>query len=184
MHNGYCEIDSFVLKFRNLCHAGFKASLTLEAENGKAVVSLKAGLGHLPVPFILPPPHGQRHHFPNSHRGPAYQRRQERRKAAAKQQHEAEKAHTSIESLSDTNDETPEDDDEVVEKATVVEEMNTNKDAEKATETKIVEEEDINKEADQANENTECIICGFKSKWHNGLKIHMSKMHRNIEQMD
>ena len=62
--------------------------------------------------------------------------------------------------------------------------MNTIKDAEKATETKIVEEEDINKEADQANENTECIICGFKSKWHNGLKIHMSKMHRNIEQMD
>ena len=61
--------------------------------------------------------------------------------------------------------------------------MNTNKDAEKATDTKIVED-DINKGAEQANENVECFICGFKSKWQNGLKIHMSKMHKNIEQMD
>ena len=48
-----------------------------------------------------------------------------------------------------TNDETPKYDDEVVEKATVAEEIITNKDAEKASETKIVEG-DNNIEAEQS----------------------------------
>ena len=74
------EIDSFVVKFKHLCHAGIKASLTLEAENGETVVSLKAGLGHLNAPFAVPSPHGYGHRLPNRQRGPAYQRRQERRK--------------------------------------------------------------------------------------------------------
>ena len=73
----HLEIDSFVVKFKNLCSAGYKATLTLDAEDGKASVCLKANLGYVPPPFpsaqpYRPPPHG----------GPSYYRRQGRRKAA------------------------------------------------------------------------------------------------------
>ena len=67
----HCEVDSFVAKFKNLWYAGIKASLKIEAENGEASVVLSAGLGP-------PPSQGQR----IRQRGPAYSRRQERRKAA------------------------------------------------------------------------------------------------------
>ena len=41
------EIESFVLKFKNLQYAAIKASLPLEAENGEAVVTMKANLALL-----------------------------------------------------------------------------------------------------------------------------------------
>ena len=44
------EIESFVYKFKNLQYAGYTATLTLEAENGEAFVTLKACLGGLPPP--------------------------------------------------------------------------------------------------------------------------------------
>ena len=70
------EIDSFVTKFKNLWHATFKASLTIESEYGQASVTLKTGLGFAPPPFSY---HNRQ---PPRHRGPSYQRRQERRQAA------------------------------------------------------------------------------------------------------
>ena len=70
------ELDSFLGKFKHLWHAGLKASLNLEAENGEASITLKVGLGYIPPPHSFQGPNGQ------SHRGPAYRRRQERRKAA------------------------------------------------------------------------------------------------------
>ena len=66
----FIEIDSFVAKFKTLWHAGLEASLNIEAENGKAYVTLKAGLGHIPPP----PPHDG--YVPRFGRGPAYHRRQ------------------------------------------------------------------------------------------------------------
>ena len=60
------EIDSFVLKFKNLQYAGLKASLTL-----------RANLGYLP-----PPHHHGYNRGPQVNRPPAYFRRQECRKAA------------------------------------------------------------------------------------------------------
>ena len=88
----HTEIDSFVLKFKYLCHAGYKASLSLESENGEAFVSLKAGLGFLPPPLLLPPAQGHSQHLLSRNRGPAYTRRQEKRSTAAKQPVEAVKA--------------------------------------------------------------------------------------------
>ena len=41
------ELESFVLKFKNLCLAGFEATLTFEAVNGQASVLFKSSLGVL-----------------------------------------------------------------------------------------------------------------------------------------
>ena len=75
------EIDSFVIKFKQLWLAGTKATLKIEAVDGQASVILTAGLGHPPP--LAPGPHGH-DQPPRQHRGPAYLRRQERRKAAVK----------------------------------------------------------------------------------------------------
>ena len=81
------EIDSFILKFKNLQYAGLKATLTLEAENGKALVSLKAELGYLSPPpdHLLPtrPGYTAAPIVARLHRSPSYFRRQERRRQAA-----------------------------------------------------------------------------------------------------
>ena len=73
------ELDSFVTKFRNLCLAGFKATLTCEAVDGKASVTLKAALGPIPPSF-----HGHGQQPRHQHRGPSYQCQKERRQAAGK----------------------------------------------------------------------------------------------------
>ena len=45
-------------------------------------------------------------------------------------------------------------------------------------------------DAENASENSNelkkfaCEICDFSSKWENGLLIHMTKKHGNIEQLD
>ena len=80
------EIDSFILKFKNLQYAGQKAILTLEAENGKALISLKAELGYLSPPDYLLPTQTRYTAAPivtRLHRSPSYFRRQERRRQAA-----------------------------------------------------------------------------------------------------
>ena len=198
------EIDSFVLKFRNLCYAGLKATLTLDAENGEAFVSLKAGLGHLPAPSIVPPHYHHGHKPLSAYRGPAYHRRQERRKAAAKHNLEAEKASSDNvnDSGNDEDLEMLEGKDEVTKEATgtKIDDENTIQHAEKANDIQemsedgnevakeatgtLIDDENTNKDADKGNESLECIICDFKSKWPNGLRVHMSRKHCNVEQLD
>ena len=78
------ELDSFVTKFKHLLHNGFEATLSMEANMGKAFVVLKAGLDPIATPFQL---HKTKcsHQTPsqinggNRHRSPLYKRRQERR---------------------------------------------------------------------------------------------------------
>ena len=41
------EIDSFYFKFKCLVSAGFKAELTIDADNGEAIIGFKAKLRHL-----------------------------------------------------------------------------------------------------------------------------------------
>ena len=69
----HCEVDNFVNTFKFLCSAGNKATLTIEASEGEAFVTLKTGLGHIVPPCLIKKSY---------RRGPSYQRRQERRKAA------------------------------------------------------------------------------------------------------
>ena len=45
------EIDTFYLKFKNLCVAGINATLTLHSEEGRAQVTLNADLGQSSNPM-------------------------------------------------------------------------------------------------------------------------------------
>jgi hypothetical protein len=69
------EIDSFILKFKNLLLSGRNATLVMKSNAGKAEVSLNVDLGHVPP---LPVQH-QEH---RSRDGPSRQRRRLRRAQA------------------------------------------------------------------------------------------------------
>ena len=157
------EIDSFVIKFKHLWCAGNKATLKIEAVDGQAFVILTAGLGH-------PPPHAPGPHVPGQpprqHRGPAYLRRQERRKAAVKA---ADSLPSPIVEVEDVVDAAKADDTSETE-------------AEKAGSSETSEEKTTT--AEKALVDFSCLICDFESNWANGLKIHMAKKHANLEQVD
>ena len=68
------EIDSFILKFKNLWQAGRNADLSIKSSNGKVEVSLSVQLGDAP-------PLPARHQLHPSN-GPSRQRRRVRRAAA------------------------------------------------------------------------------------------------------
>ena len=159
------EIDSFIVKFKNLWHAGLKASLSIEAEQGQAHVTLKAGLGHIPPPFH--PHDGQVH---RQYRGPSYQRRQEKRQAARS----AAAVITSLEA------------DQELPVQQVPDSKDSEKDdlaAEKAPEA-LAESIKNLVEAEKVSESYECQLCDFKSNWQTGLNIHITKKHGIIEQLD
>ena len=46
------ELNSFITKFKYLCHAGFDASLNLSCAHGKATVTLQAEIGFMGPPFL------------------------------------------------------------------------------------------------------------------------------------
>ena len=75
------EIDSFIVKFKNILFSGRNATLTIKSEAGKAQVNLSVELGD-----VFPPPFQNHHH--GSRNGPARQRRRLRRATA----HEASNA--------------------------------------------------------------------------------------------
>ena len=77
------ELDSFVSKLKSLWQLGISATLNVEVIGGKASVEMKADLGYIP-----PPLHNCTRHGSNSKRGPAYYRRQARRKQNTIESHE------------------------------------------------------------------------------------------------
>ena len=71
VHCAEVELDSFVSKLKSLWQLGMSATLNIDVAGGKASIVMKADLG-----FVPPPLRNQRK------RGPAYSRRQERRRQA------------------------------------------------------------------------------------------------------
>ena len=71
------ELDNFVKKFHQLWKAGATAHLDVDTHAGRAWVGLRVQLGQVPAG----PVHHPVHHPPHRQRGPAYQRRLERRRA-------------------------------------------------------------------------------------------------------
>ena len=168
----HLEIDSFVLKFRNLCSAGYKATLSVEAENGKASICLKADLGNIPPYFPRPHSHGPP---PRAHRGPSYHRRQERRKAA--QTAAASRDATKAVQAAKNNDE--------AEIAPSTSSVVSEKDIEEDKETnRNIEKDEQVQSAEKLHEHFECPICDFTSKWENGLNVHLSRKHSKLDQLD
>ena len=97
----HCEVDSFVSKFKYLCHAGIKATLQIEGVGGEASVTLTARLGpiHPPPPHALEP-NGQPSRY---YRGPSYRCRQEQRKAAREAALQVEEVVTDAEEADGTS---------------------------------------------------------------------------------
>ena len=164
----FSEIDSFVEKFKHLWHAGIKASLNVESFDGEACVTLQAGLGNIPPPYQFPSYH------PRPPRGPAYERRQEKRKAARQ-------APAAVrESLPEVNGPASENIKSTVE-ADGASKISDNTTADQAARSTAVMNEN---DAVKADDNFYCQLCDFKSKWENGLNIHMKRKHSIIEQID
>ena len=71
------ELESFVAKFRYLCSAGYRASLSFNSDaNGNAHVKFEVDLGFLEPPYAVPPPNSA---SPKK-RSPGYYRRLQRRR--------------------------------------------------------------------------------------------------------
>ena len=168
------ELNSFVQKFHQLWTNGLTAHLDIDSHAGNAWVWLRVQLGPVPGP-------AQQQHVPQHqprYRGPSYQRRQERRRAAF----------TAPNTLSNTE--------QVNDKKEESNSINDNSDAEKAD---IEEQREVNlteevlKSSEQVTKNisTEkvgdtfnCMLCDFESTWKNGLEVHLSRKHKDIEQLD
>ena len=168
----HSEVDSFVAKFKHLCHAGIRTTLTIEAVNGEASVVLKSFLGPIPS-FHVPRHHGQ----PSRRRGPAYERRQERRQAAKAAAGQAPSPSVEVRDAAPSDDFTP-----------AAEAVASLEDSEGITADQVVAEvnvaSDTEKSADKAEQDFACVICDFTSNWKNGLQIHMARKHSKIQQID
>ena len=175
MHDN--ELQSFVFKFNQLWKAGVSAHLDLDTHAGQAWVGLRMQLGHHPDPVH----HHQPHHFKpqRSHRGPAYIRRQNRRKAARAAGVVPEVVVSEAEQALENKNKNAE---EACKKNETEEVNNEEKNAEEAT----AKKSDTEEESTPIDEETDysCAICDFKSEWKNGLEIHMSRKHGKIEQLD
>ena len=184
------EIDSFVNKFKNLWHCGVKATLKVESDNGDAVVSLQASLGNILPPFCF-----NSSNDPTSqqcrYRGPSYQRRQQRRRAAREATVEESDALLQVaddDTAGQVVDENESDnlghEAELAAEASVDPQvMAISKEAEEASKHLAKRKTDTT-EADQALSEYSCEMCDFVSNWKNGLRIHVSRKHGNIEQLD
>ena len=73
------EIDSFVVKFKSLWAAGYKATLSLESCMGEVVINLNCKVGRNEPPTTPSPSYAMA--ASRTYRSPSYYRRQARRRA-------------------------------------------------------------------------------------------------------
>ena len=166
------EFHSFVQKFYHLWNSGRSAHLGLRCHVGEAWVGLRAQLGG-------PPQYHGFHHQPTPKRvSPSRDRRRARRVAARSERTEENdiiEKNTTEKVVAEKNST------EAVEASNTVEETNLVIEAKEAKRVNVTENAPEN-----SNELKKfaCEICDFSSKWENGLVIHMTKKHGNIEQLD
>ena len=120
-------------------------------------VDTHAGEAWVGLRVMLGPP---QHQPAQRHRSPSYFRRQERRRAARQSSEESDKV--------------------VAEQVATV---STEENAVKVTESSEGNAVEATSDEKVAKE-LECEICDFKSNRATGLRIHMSRKHANIEQLD
>ena len=158
------DLDSFYFKFKNLLYSEKDATLTVKAEAGRVQVSLSADLGHV----LSVDPSLYHHEHPHCRNGPSQQRRRARRAEArasklVSQFDAAEKVVTESSAIDKSV--------EVVEEAM-------------HTPINVSEEENEVRSVEKTDQDFQCDLCDFKSKWANGVRIHMGRKHSVIKQLD
>ena len=192
---GY-QLDSFYFKFKNLLFAEKDATLTVKSDAGRLHVSLNVDLGHVHSEPSFP--HRDCHH--RCRNGPSQQRRRQRC---------AEERAKGKELGENVNELEPAEKAKLCEYNTEPEKGDTKKHSDSATNPS---ENDIeNENSDNLNCDTEpekgdtekqnysatylseketssskfyCDPCDFSSNWRNGLRIHLSRKHAKLEQLD
>ena len=170
------ELDSFVTKIKSLWHAGKKACLQVETENGQAFICLKAELGYVTPPPRINSSAGSSPYQTNSYRkrGPSYHRRQERRRLERKSDVASEEA-TGTEAeqafVTPAKKEINTNVDVADQAATVVEVAETSG-LDNMNYDKIVSENCV-----EVEDRFKCGICNFIGARRIGLQIHMKKVH-------
>ena len=170
------ELNSFIHKFHQLCNAGLTAHLDLDSQAGNVWIGLRVQVGPVPPPARQPhvPQHQPRY------RGPSYQRRQERR-------------HAAFDASASTLSNTEQVDDKKEESSSSIITLDAEKadNEEQGIEVNLTDEASSsdgkarnNISAEKAGNTFHCELCDFESIWENGLKVHVSRKHRNIEQLD
>ena len=158
------EFNSFLSKFHQLRSAGLTAHLDLDTHAGKTWIGLRVILGT-----------DQNQNVPKvKRRSPSYFRRQERRKAArATDDPDLVGGNTAEEATNNTKK------DEKAEKALI--EVQNNDKSEEDLASSSASDQNV-KVAEEAS--FECELCDFVSNRKNGVAVHMSRKHPNIEQLD
>ena len=171
-------MDNFVKKFHQLWKAGVTAHLDLDAHAGRAWVGLRVQLGEVPA--------GQVHRPPHRHRGPAYQRRQEKRKAARDADENEERAGQVISPTVEVSDPPPSDVDADENEELVGQVIPPTVEVSDPPPSDVDADDASKDQEGAAAEQADflCHICDFRSTWTNGLSVHMTRKHANIEQLD
>ena len=156
------ELDSFVVKLKCLMHAGHEASLNATFKDGKLCIDLKAEIALNSLPDGSPQAPWRQI------RSPSYKRRQERRRAG----NVAEQANGPLEEKN-----------AAVKQATA--KTISTADGSETVSEKVVRGKLLTEMVgDKADESFLCENCSFRSKWINGLKVHMGIKHRKPQQID
>ena len=165
----YYEIDSFVTKFKQLMSNGFKASLTLESEDGDVSVVMKAGLGCV-KPLSLRPPQTYAESVKKFNRSPSYFRRQERRHQAR------ESSLVNSNGIKDVVDivTTASNESVAVEASSL--ELSAGKAAEKVS-GNVLAAEKATESSVKADHSLSCQTCGISFKEKTSVKVHEDKYH-------
>ena len=149
------DIDLFVRNFKELWKSGRSAHLNLDTHAGEAWIGLRVRLGH-------PGQHHHRHEPERKTRNSPSRQRRRLRRAAAREK-------VAEEAIYGT---------EVAENAAT--DATTNE--ENACTTEVAEE--VTDNVVEIETEFPCDLCDFKSKWQNGISIHMARKHSKIEQLD
>ena len=179
------ELDSFYFKFRNLLSAEKNATLTLKSEAGRAQATLSVDLGHV---LSGPGPHLAHDARNGTSRSRRRERRAEARLLVAEEADKVDKSTATDIAEEVISVENPVE----AEVGDATANLAPRKVIDNVTEKcdmqigEVVDELCSNKvnEAEGASEIFGCYLCDFKSNWKNGLTIHLTRKHAEIEQLD
>ena len=185
------ELGTFIDKFSRLWKAGLDAHLDIESHAGHAWVGLRVRLGYEPGP----PQHQPQSSCVKKPRdAPSRKRCRDRRAAERAVQAQAGNKET-IEVVSEAaqagqeepGQETFDDADDSTGNVEHAIEGTLENVSGSDTSTEEVDSTEHNtneNDAEKVDDLFPCVICDFKSNWANGLSIHMTRKHPNLEQLD